>query len=46
MLTDDGDPFFLDLPVDERVYVAPVVARNTSTNGVSFPGLVETGGGL
>jgi len=36
MITDDGDPFFFDLPDEERVYVAPVVARNTSTNGVVF----------
>jgi hypothetical protein len=35
MLTDAG-AFFFDLPPEERIHVAPVVARNTSTNGVVF----------
>jgi hypothetical protein len=32
----DGDPTFFDLPEGERVSVAPIAARNTSTNGVVF----------
>jgi len=36
LLAADGGDFFYDLPADERVYVAPVVARNSSTNGVVF----------
>jgi hypothetical protein len=37
MITDPGgDPFFFDLAAGERVFVAPVAARNTSTNGAVF----------
>jgi Tfp pilus tip-associated adhesin PilY1 len=33
---DNGDKFFLHLPEGERMTVPPVLARNTSTNGVVF----------
>jgi hypothetical protein len=33
---EDGDKFFFHLPEGERVTVPPVLARNTSTNGVVF----------
>jgi len=36
ILTDAGDLFFFDLPEGHRTLVAPVTARNTSTNGVVF----------
>jgi len=36
ILTDAGDLFFFDLPEGHRALVAPVTARNTSTNGVVF----------